>query len=69
MTTKNHPKIEAGDWRAYLARAIPFATDRREDEPCQKGTDGCAVDHSRQLARDEATGELIEWTYDTCETW
>jgi len=34
---------------------IPYATDRDESEPCQKGTDGCAVDHS--------TG------YDACETW
>lgn len=34
--------------------ADPVATDRREDEPCQRGTIGCSVDHKSDSP---------------CETW
>jgi hypothetical protein len=51
------------------SQTIPVAADRDESESCQKGTPGCCVDHSQQIAKDPATGERFGWTYDRCETW
>ena len=50
-------------------KTIPVATDRDESDECQKGTPGCCVDHSQQVAVDPSTGERFSWTYDSCETW
>lgn len=58
-------------WQEYLADAdpVPYATDRDESEPCQKGTVGCSVDHSPRTKIDPATGERFGSIYPNCETW
>jgi hypothetical protein len=37
--------------------------DRPEDEPCQRGTVGCCVDHTAERTDHPST------TPDSCETW
>lgn len=62
---RNYLKRGKGD-KARIAEIIAqqeareakprVATDRAEDEPCQRGTDGCCIDH--------VTGEES-----SCQTW
>lgn len=58
---KDQPTTRAG--------TPPIALDRAEHEPCQRGTEGCCVDHTPQTATDPSTGEKFTWSWPSCETW
>lgn len=39
-----------------------IVADRAETEPCQRGTDGCCIDHTAEFDRDRSADS-------ECETW